>query len=397
MSEDSIRDDKPGSKVSIIMFFLLVFAVIIVAFLVYLKSNDMDFENINIKEFVIETFYEEKGTKTDNRELLELSYDGKSHPAFCVYKGLIVKSTKDYIKAINKKGEEVWVKSVSLNSPLIKTNGSELLIADLGGRSIYIFKGKDIKWEERTDYDIVNAHISREGYVTVVQKVHGYRNRVKVYDPYGVEMFYRNIAENFVLSAGVSPLGEQVVINSINTSGISVKSKLEFIKVLDENPFAAVLKEDMILPLVQYLDDDSLLAASGSCLFYFDRDRTEVWVKQFKKVYSSSICLGKYIAAAVESENGGGFYGGEKVKVQIYNTKGKQIAGYPIRDKVRNIRSYSNIIAVNTGREVHFIDIKGRLISKAGSKVDILDVYFINKLEAVLVTKNTVKVIRVRG
>ncbi|MGI6777964.1 MAG: DUF5711 family protein [Acetivibrionales bacterium] len=396
MADEDIKSGKSGSKASVFMFFLLVFVITVVAFLAYLRTEDINLERFNLKEYIVSTFIQENNTP-GNSELLKLDYDERAYTVFSVYKGQIIKCTSEYIKGINTRGEEVWSRNISFNKPLIKLNGSEMLVADIGGRSSMVFKGGNLKWEVSTDSAIVNADISKEGYVTLVQEAEGYKNKVKVYDPYGVEMFYINIAENFVLSAGVSPSGEEIVINSINTSGISVKSKIEFTRLLDDNPFAAVMKEDVVFPSIWFLDDDSLLAVGNTHIVCFDRDREEAWSRAVKKVFSSNVCMGKFIIVASEGKSESGYYAGNGVMVEILNKKGQQAAVYPIGDKVKNIKSYSGLIAVNTGREVHFIDTKGTLKYKAGSKVDILDVHFINKLEAVIVTKNSVEVKRIGG
>jgi hypothetical protein len=385
---------QPGRKFGIVLFLLLLVVIIAIAFMVYLKSEGIDIKNIKIKELFQNGIFQ-KSQAPDSEENLEINYEVKEHPAFIVYKDLLVKCETDSFKGINKKGEEVLIRSIGVNNPLIKTNGPELLIADLGGRDIYVMNGWNIKWDEKLSGNIINAEISESGHVTVIHEAKGFKGVVKVFDPRGIEMFSRNIAENFVLTAKVAPSGEQLLINSINTSGININPSLEFFDMMG-NPFAARTPgENQIFAYASYLDDDSLLTASSSALVYYDKERNEKWRKEFKEIYSVGISLGKYIAAAVSKEGEGNGLEDGLNEIQIFNRKGQQTAAFQVEGRVENIRTYSDIIAVNTIREVCFINTKGVLVGKYTSKPDIKDVYFFNKLQAAIVTKNSVAIIEI--
>jgi len=381
------------SKTPVIMFFLLAAVILAVALLTYMKIQGVDITNFDMQE-IVSAFISEDETEEGSR-VIELEYDSRSHSSFNVYKGQIIKCTADYIKAVNKKGEEVWSKSLSMRKPMLKTNGSELLVADEGGRQVYVFKGSSIKWEAKTDSDIINAYINENGYVAIVQEAEGYRGMVKVFDPNGVEMLQRSIAENYVVGAYVSPSAENLLINSINTSGIALTSKLELSKVTEESPFAAILKDDMVFVSVLYFKDDSFAAAGDEYLIYFDKAANEEWSRDMGRIYSTSLAAGKYIAAACEDDGTASSLSGKGFRVEIINNKGQVTARYALRDEVLNLSSFNDLIAVNTGREVHFINTRGKLESKVSSKSDILNVYFISRLEAVIVTRSSVEIVKV--
>jgi hypothetical protein len=386
------REDKV-SKTPVIMFFLLAAVILAVALFTYMKTRGVNIIDFDMQE--IASVFKGEDEAADDSRVLALEYDSRSHPAFNVYKGHIIKCTADYIKAVNKKGEEVWSKSISMRKPLVKTNASELLVADEGGRQVYVFKGNNIKWEAKTNSDIINAYINESGYVTLVQEAEGYKGMVKVFDPNGVEMLHRSIAENFVVGAYVSPSAENLLINSINTSGITLKSKLELSRVMEESPFAAVLKDDVVFASVMHMKDDSFAAAGDKFLIYFDKAANEVWSRDMGRIYSACLSAGKYIAAACEDDGIVSSPSGKGYRVEIINTKGQVAAQYTLRDEVLNLNSFNDLIAVNTGREVHFINTRGKLEGKIASKSDILNVYFISRLEAVIVTRSSVEVVKV--
>ena len=53
-------------------------------------------------------------------------------------------------------------------------------------------------------------------------------------------------------------------------------------------------------------------------------------------------------------------------------------------------------MAINTGREVYFINSKADLILKYNSLSDVLQVYFFSKDEAAIVTRNSVDIIKIQ-
>jgi hypothetical protein len=392
ITEENANLHKPGTKSGVILSLLLFLVVLAVACLAYLKSQGIDLKTVRIGElFSVNTSLNKD--KPD-KVMFEIGFDVKSRPAFHVYRDLIIRCSNNTIKGINKKGEEVWSLNVSIEKPLLESNGHELLAADLEGKNIYVISGREIKWENKVDGNIINADISADGYVAVVQEQRGYRNIVRVFDPRGMEMFSRNIVHNYVISAKISPLSEQLVINSLDASGVEINPSIEFFDMMG-SPFAAKIPQpNTIFPSVWYLDGDLLLAASDSMLVLYDSERNEKWRKEFDRVYSSGVLLGKYVVAAVETSGDKSSRRTASRGIVIYNSGGQLTGEFHLDEAVKNIRTYSDIIAVNTIREVYFINSRGKFVGKYTSKTDITDVYFFSKLEAAVVTRDRVVIVR---
>lgn len=387
--------DKPAKKSSIIMFLLLFLVVVGSAFFVYLKSQNIDIKTFNIKELITNRI-STNGPKASEKKPVEIKYDSKEHTVFGAYKDYIVKCTKNKIQGLNKNGEEQWSIPVSLNEPAIKLSGKDMLVADIGGRDIYVINGKDIKWSNKIDNNIINADISESGYVTVVKEEKRTRGAVTVYNLQGNEYFTKGIGESFIYMAKVSPSGKQVFISSIDSSGIKANTILEITDILGKSIAAnKISQEGIIYPSFWYLNNDSMIAVSDDMLVCFDKTGKESWntKKEFPniKIYSSKVSLGKYPVFAFGAANS------NVTDVKILNTSGAPVSQYQIEGAVFNIETYSDTIAINTGREVHFINTKGKLLGKYSSKSDIIGVNFFNKMEAEIITKNSLVVTSIKG
>jgi hypothetical protein len=389
VTEEREKVRSNGKKSGAILFVLLFIAIVFTAFTAYLKSIDANINLNNIKNLFNSTI--QKGVVEEELKLREIRYEAKDRPNFIVYKDLIIKSTLHGITAIDKKGNEKWSFPIKMNKPLLKTKGLNLVAADVGGTMVLAIDQKGVKWEETLEGDIINADISKKGFITVIHEVEGYKGIVRVFDPEGQEVFKRYIIDTFVFSGEVLPSGESVIINSIDISGIGATSCIEFTNLLG-NPFAALLpRENLMYPFVFTLEDDSFSIANDTSIICFDRNRNEVWEKKYKKVYSIDVIDDKLFIAAVSSNDTA-----NTSEILFITREGKVLKSYPLKREVNNISTYRDIVAINTGREVYFINSKADLILKYNSLSDVLQVYFFSKDEAAIVTRNSVDIIKIQ-
>jgi hypothetical protein len=374
-------------KINLFLFILLFFIIIGIALLVFINTGNIDIKNLSIGEIaqkIVSTGLQD----VQPGSLIEIQYDRSTHPRFCIYKDRVVVCTNDSIKAYDKNGSLSWQKSISTVNPLIFTNGSNLLVADKGGRNIYVFYGNEIKWEQRLDGLIQNAHINRSGYVTVVHEKEGYKGCVKIYDSRGVELITRLVAENHILSSYLSPSSKYYLINSINTGDYHVTSKLEFIEMYANEPFAAIAGENDIISVIRYLEDDSFIAVSDNRVVYYSSKREKVFEFSMDAISGTGVLNDKYIVVSGSMEKSSTGLENSDSTIVIFEKNGRQKLEYPLKNKIYNIKTYSDIVAINTGREVFFIDVNGNAAGKFGSKTDIMDVHFFNKKEICVITED---------
>ncbi|RCX20931.1 hypothetical protein DFR58_101133 [Anaerobacterium chartisolvens] len=376
-----LQEKKRGSGIwSFLAFVLLVVVVMGIALLVYLKNQNVDIRSLNVGELISEVFYKDKGKEAE-RIIADIKYDSKERPVFKVYRDYIIKCTTDRIICLSKEGKEQWTRSVSAANPIIRTAGQYLLVADLGGRNIYMLNGSDIKWSERTDGNIINADINEKGYVSVVRDMKGYKSAVQIFDPHGNWIFIRPSSENFILSARVLPRGNGVVINEIDSSAVAANSNIVFAD-MKGNQLAAIKYDNLIFPNVWCFNDGSALAVSDSGIFFSDGENNKKWTLEYERVYSSNVISGKSAVVAVREAGGS--------SVKILDSEGQMTAEYKLESDAVNLETFGSIISVNTGREVLFINTKGELAGKYKSASDIRYVCFFNKQEAAVITKDGV-------
>jgi len=144
-----------------------------------------------------------------------LRYEDSLNSEFGAYKGYIVRCTKNGLEYLNRNGEEEWIYCF-FELPYFKSAGEYLLVAGLESKDIYVFAGKEKKWEKKLDYSIINANINSAGYVTVLHKAERDKSAVSVYNKQGVFLFTKILGETYAISSEVSPSGREVLINCVD-------------------------------------------------------------------------------------------------------------------------------------------------------------------------------------
>lgn len=388
------REAKNSKASGLLIFFLLVAAILFIAYKAYLKIGSESFNNIDIQKLISKAISEVDSEAAEETKIIEIKYEVREKPAFEIYNNWIIKSTIYSIKALNKNGREQWNIPVLLEKPLLKSCKSGLLVADIGGRNIYFIKDKSIKWQTAADGDIINADISKEGFVSVVHKTEGYKAVIVIFDQDGQEVFRRYIVDTFVISTKIPPSGKQVMINSLDVSGANASSYIEFTDLLG-NPFAALVpKEGEVYPVLLPLNDGSFGLINDTEIIYYNSDREKTWEYEYEKIYASEVISSEYFILAVKKKDSRSGL----TDILIINKKGQEVGKQTIEGQVLNIFTGPeyDIAAISNKREVNFVNSKGKFEGRFSSISDVEKVLFSGKNEAALITKDCITIVKIK-
>lgn len=383
--------NKKGGNLNVVLFVLLVISVIIISFLLYLKSQGTDISKISFKD--IPGFFSPGNKNSEKRKTWEIKYDYSEHHVYAAYDGLIIECSKDSIRGLNKDDREQWVEQISVNNPLLKTAGAYLLVGDIGGKEIYLFNGKSIKWNKRMEGNIINIDINDEGYISVLNETSGYRGMYTVFNRNGNNEFSRTVTDYFPFLAKVSPSGKYYMIDSVSSSGIKAETGLMFGR-LDSMEYKTINpQKDQLFSFAWYLSSSLLCTVSHSAVMCMDEVGNTVWENRFdeNQVYCADVIDGKYLVMVLRDDaKSGNIVKGDNTLVRVYDKNGKVHGETVIEGKVKNIRAYGGMVAVNAGREIYVINSKGKLLDKCTSKTDVSELFFVDGKNLALVTKSKI-------
>jgi len=389
---DVHRND--GNKYGVVVSLLLIIAILCIAFIVYLKNQGLNIKELNINELFSRGIPAGE-ERVEGEVLSEFKYTREEPVGFGVYDGHIVRCGRGGIRLLDVESVEQWSKPLLLNKPMVKSSGSYLLVADSGGKDIYLLKGRSIRWNEKLENAIINADVNKKGYVSVVTEKESYKGEVIVYDSYGNWMFTTARAEDFILSARVLASSQSTLITTVSASGDSVNTNFEFVDMYGKTQTTVTMENEIVSSAVELSNGWVVAAGSNSILCINSKDETR-WKHSFDRIYSITALSGKNVVAAVRVKDKSSLLDGGKTYIKVIDIRGNISDIYLLESDVINIKEYDGIIAINTGEEVHFINSDGEVKAAYEPEMTVEDVFFIDKNQALVILSNSVAVVNIK-
>lgn len=378
------ENTRPGGRVAgLLSALLLCLCIIAVAFMTYQKSLD---PVAGLKDILQKFSFSNFNTLKEAKKEYSFEFDKNDNASFAIYNDYIVKCSSGGIWFMDRTGEVVRTENIAFNNPVIKKSGSFLLVADLGSTEICVLDDKGMRYREKLDEPVLNADINSDGYVTAVTSAKRDNNIIRVIEPHGLEIFQIVIANDFTVSAGISPNGENLAVSGISTGAAGVYSHYKFYdmkgKDLAELSFDATGE---LLPIFWFFDKNKIFAAGDRSVAAFDTSGSIVWEKKFRSVAGAEISNGRRLAAAVEDDKG--------YVLELFNADGNEYASASLEGKPEGLSAYKGIISINTADTVYFYDEKCRNIGRYHAGAPVSRVYFLSRQQAVVITDHEAAVV----
>lgn len=133
------------------------------------------------------------------------------------YKGKILCATQTDLTAYDHRGNASWRVNIHAGTPILKTAGSYILIAEKGGKRVELYNGQKRVFSLDSADEIEIASVSSRGDVVLVTKKLYYKGSVIVYNKKGEEVYRWNSGTYNILDASVSPRSRRLAVSLLNT------------------------------------------------------------------------------------------------------------------------------------------------------------------------------------
>ena len=254
----------------------------------------------------------------------------------------IIRYSRDGIALLNVQGEERWNQPCQMSNPMIDFKGDSIAIADKGGTSIFVFEEKGLKGEIQTTRPIEKISVSGQGVVSAILKDEQ-TPLVMCYDAKGKVLVEHKISigtMGYPIDVALSEDGNTLLVSYLFTQGNSIVSKVAYYYFGDDNTgkenhlvYQTDL-DDTIIPATSFLQRDiSLLVADDALLLYKGlKDPKETVRIELKQEIQSLEYSDELIAVLVRNDKSGDY------KLNVYNTKGKQVMSVGVDKQYTEIR-----------------------------------------------------------
>lgn len=366
-------------KILITIAIMLIIILLIVIIALYMsKRNVRNWIDINIFR---------KNISDQDIEIINLNTDKNNQ--IHVYNNYVAILNDKNVNLYNSYGEKIVSIEVNINSALFNSAGKYLAIAENNGNEICLIFDKTYLWSEKLEGEILQVHVNRNGYVATITTDATHKSILTFFDSQGKKLFASYFATTRIVDASISEDNKYIAIGELDTTGTIIKSNVKILSVQNaqkdpENTIIYTYEADdgNLITNIKYQTKDQI-----ACIY--DNGLGVIKDKIYREVVKIDNDNITYLAndfknhvVYVKEESTGLFK--SQSKVFIVNTTDFQEKTYQMDISVKDVFANDNIIAVNVGTEIYFLDTNGWLIKKYTTNQEITNVKFSDSLATII-------------
>lgn len=366
---------------------VIITAIVATVIIILLTTIIIYINNKNARNW-IDIYILQKEKTQNNLPSIEIEEVSNTNIyAFNKYIGILNKNNFEIYDNTGNKQNEL---TIEITKPVFDSNNRYLAIAEEKGQKIYLLEDKEILWERNVEGNIAQITVNKNGYVavTIVDTVH--KTVIAMYDNQGEHQFNIILSSTRVVSSSISDDNKNLAIAEINTAGTVVQSNIKIISVDDakNNPEQYIKKiyngeNGDLITNIKYQEKNKLICMYANKITSIKEDETVEVLQEYKdkKVSFASINLAN--ATVTIEEKSSGIFTADSL-VNIINSGNKSTSLYTAESVTKEIYTNGNIIALNLGSEVEFINTNGWLVKRYIAEQEITSIILSNSVAGIV-------------
>ncbi len=278
---------------------------------------------------------------------------------------------------------------IQISNPIFSASNRFLAIGETKGQKIYVVEDKEIIWNVAIEGNISQVHINKNGYVAVVIVDTNYKTVIDMYSPKGERLFKTFLSATRTVDISISNDNKYLAIAEVDTSGTKIQSNIRVMSIEDASKKSGEAvkttyagEKDKLIVNIDYQDKDNLVCMYTDSIHIIENEEDKVLVDNSnKKVIFQTIELENNIASIEEKSTG--LFTADSL-VNIVNTDNKTTKEYEVKGIAKEVYSYRNIIALNLGTEIEFINTDGWLVKRYKADQEITKITVSNSIAAII-------------
>lgn len=380
------REKKKINKKKMIIVISVVVIILIVAItmLIYFSSRDA-------RKFLDKYLFRKNITQ---EKLVSIDLDFDSNTNVFAYNKNICILAENKLMVYNSSGKQEKAIDLEINTPEYSVNDKYIAISEKNGSKIYLLNGSEILWTASVDGQISKINVNKNGYVSIILFGTAYKSVIVIYDKNGNELFKRYQASTKVVDTTISDDNKYLAFAEVNTSGTTIGSSIKIVSI--ENPEEPIIytynaDSNKLIINIEYhnnkiicmFDDEISAIENNNCISIINLNEKD------KNINFANINLNGFVYRATEQSDG---LFNTNTLLEIVNTSNNKINVYTVEGVAKAIYSFNNLIAVNLGQEIEFINTSGWLIKRYNSEQEVQSVVIGNGI-AGIIYKDKVEII----
>ena len=374
-------------KITIAIILLILIVVFAVTSIIYINNKDA-------RGWIDKNILQKEKTQNNLPSIEIEDSDNSSYYAFNKYIGILNKNNFQIYDNTGKKTNEL---TLEITKPIFASNGRYLVVKKEKGRKLYVIADKDIIWEKDVEGNISQVCVNRNGYVAVNIVDTSYKTVTELYDGQG-EFKFKAVSMSRVIASTISDNNKYLALAEVDTTGTMIQSNIKIISIDDGiNDAANSVKKiyngenNELITNIKYQEKNKLVCMYTDKIKVIKTDETTENLQEYgdKKVSFASIDLAN--SSITIEEKSSGLFTADSI-VNIVNSDNKGVSLYTAESVTKEIYTSNNIIALNLGSEVEFINTNGWLVKKYIAEQEITSI-IISDTVAGIVYRDKIEII----
>ena len=352
-------------KIIIAVLSLLVLAIIVVVSLYVANDNVREWMDIHILR---------KNIMSENLPTILLENENSSVYAFDNH---IVVLENNKLTIYNSSGKEEGNINVSITTPIFKSSGKYLLLAEKNGKNAYLIYNTSLQWQKTMEGNISKVTVNKNGSVGIALTGTTHKTVIVMYGITGNEEFKTYLSSTIAVDLAISDDGKYLSFAEINTSGTVISSVVKTISVekAKTEPSSAIIhnydeEKNNLIVNIQYFKD-KLICQYDDSIYSLKDGKSEKITDIDNKTLFIDIDLSGYICNIMETSLG---ILASEYEMQIINPENKKESLHLLESTPKSLYCSDSIIAVNMGNKIDFINHSGWLLKTFTSSRSFKDI-----------------------
>lgn len=368
-------------KLVISVFIILVIIAIAVILSLYIAHKEFrEWVDIKILKKSI-----------DQNTVVSIDFEPEISNNIFAYDKYITILDKNKLNIYNSSGNLEKTLDIEISEPIFCSNNRFLAIAEKGKNKLSFINGTDIAWEKELDGNISSIQINKNGYISIIVTGTTYKSVIVVYNNEGKEMFKTYLSNTVAIDTSISNDNKYVAFAEINTSGTLIQSNVKVISMekAQTSPAESIVytytaDTDSLIININYQDKNNLLCMYNDKISTIINNESKTLLdlnSNDKKINFSTIEMESNYAVVYEESKG--LFKAD-TGVDIVNASTESSSLYTLEGVAKELYTNCNVLAINIGSEIHFINNIGWLIKKYTTTQEIQNIVLTNNIAGII-------------
>lgn len=380
MSKNEEKKPKKNiNKKKMIIAISVIILLIIIGITAVLYNSSRD-----VRDFLDQYLFRKNITQ-EKLDSIPLDYD--SNINVFAYNKRICILAENKLMQYNSSGNLENEIDLQISNPEYCVNNKYIAISEKKGSTINLISGSEILWTKELDGNISKINVNNNGYVSVILTGTSYKSVIVTFDDKGNELFKRYLASTTVIDTTISNDNKYLAFAEVNTKGTTIQSSVKIVSI--EQPSESVIftykaDNNKLIINIEYDENNQIICMYDNEITSIQNDSNSVLMsldEKGKNINFSNINLSGFIYRAVE-ENDGLF--NTNTVIEMKSTTSDKNVVYTVEGAAKAVYSYNNVIAVNLGQEIEFLNTSGWLLKRYSSLQEVQNVVLGNGIAGIV-------------